>query len=282
MDESLVGLASLLGTIRNLYPQARVTSGYRGPDNPLTRRNPASFHALGSPSDPRAVDVAPIPGVTFGDYVSSVKKAGVPVAQAFDEASHPFPWTTGPNWHLATGNPQVAAPRKSFDPNKPPRISTLGDLVSIDAQPMAQAPMTLADLQAPQVQPKSNKTVHTLGNIAGILGDALMAYGGMQPQFAPTLTREREQEADRSFDREKLNATLELAREKALAPHPLTQTQQFVNEVMDPNTPPARKALLRAILTRPLIGTITNSDGSQYQTTTYPGDSSDDADWENY
>jgi hypothetical protein len=72
-----------------------------------------------------------------------------------------------------------------------------------------------------------------------------------------------------------------MEREKALMPKAPTQTQQFVNEVMDPNTPPARKALLRAILTRPLIGTMTNSDGSQYQTSTYPGqDGGSEDDWE--
>src|SRR5690349_5175998 len=104
---------SLLGTIQSLYPQARLTSGYRGPNNPLTRRNPKSLHALGSPEDPRAVDIAPIPGVTFDQYKAAVG-AKVPLAQAFDEASHPFPWTTGPNWHLATGAaPQMAAPRKA-------------------------------------------------------------------------------------------------------------------------------------------------------------------------
>lgn len=39
--------------------------------------------------------------------------------------------------------------------------------------------------------------------IAGIIGDAMMAYGGMQPTFGPGLARRREAEAQQEFDREK-------------------------------------------------------------------------------
>src|SRR5438445_388981 len=88
-DLAVPELASLIATIKQLFPQANVTSGYRGPNNPLTIAHPGSMHAQGSPEDPRAVDVAPIPGVNFNDYVSKIKQAGVPIAQAFDEATHP-------------------------------------------------------------------------------------------------------------------------------------------------------------------------------------------------
>ena len=149
------------------------------------------------------------------------------------------------------------------------------------AGPMQPQPQTLADLALPAANVKQPSKLN-LGNILGVLGDALMAYGGLQPQFGPGLRRQQEDQRAQDFDREKFNAQIQLAQEKALAPKPLTQTQQFVNEVMDPNTPPERKALLRAILTRPLVGTITNPDGSQYQTQTYPGDTGNDSDWENF
>ena len=42
--------------------------------------------------------------------------------------------------------------------------------------------------------------------VAGILGDALMAYGGLQPQFASRVAAKEEAEAAQEYDREKFNA----------------------------------------------------------------------------
>jgi hypothetical protein len=85
--------------------------------------------------------------------------------------------------------------------------------------------MTLADLPQGDI-PQKKSSKFNLANIAGILGDALMAYGGMQPQFGPGIARQREQEADRGFDREKLNAQLEMQRQKALEPPQFIQNLQ--------------------------------------------------------
>lgn len=100
-----------------------------------------------------------------------------------------------------------------------------GDLVqpeiaSESMQPQQVRGLTLADLASlPQGDiPRQHNTGQTLGTIAGILGDALMAYGGMAPQFGPNLARQKEAEADRGFDREKLNAMLEAKRQEALTP----------------------------------------------------------------
>ena len=267
MDASLTGLASLLGTIHNLYPQARVTSGYRGPDNPLTRRNPRSMHAMGSPDDPRAIDVAPIPGVSFDQYVSSIKQHGVPVAQAFDEAAHPFPWTTGPNWHIASGDAPVAQPKR-----KPMTLADIAkpDLgaqmpVGLDAQAPAQAPMTLADLSLPQGDiPQKKHSPFTAGNILGVLGDALMAYGGLQPQFGPNLVRQQDKERQLGFDREKLNAELAARREEALAkasePPQFAQNADYFNRM----SPEQKRAVLQyQDATNPI--TVSMPDGPHYQ-----------------
>jgi hypothetical protein len=304
-DVGMAGLASLLATIKGMYPQAQVTSGYRGPNNPLTQRNPASMHAQGSPGDPRAVDVAPIPGMTFDNYVSSVRKAGVPVSQAFDEASHPFPWTTGPNWHIASGAPQVAEPRYPqpyyaskrkpqtlADINLSPRPSfngpNYGEVPGLPTPPIM--PMSLGDLggsiSMPQAQAKKPSLFGKGGlgwKVLGVLGDSYSEAWGRPGNYIPQLQHQQDRKDQQEFLRQQLDARLQMEREKALQPKPLTQTQQLINEVMDPNTPPQRKALIRAVLTRPLIGSISNPDGSQYQTQTYPGqDGGDDSDWESF
>jgi hypothetical protein len=179
------------------------------------------MHAMGSPEDPRAVDVAPIPGVSFDQYQSSIRQAGVPVAQAFDEASHPFPWTTGPNWHIAQG-PQMAAPLR-----KKPTLASIAQPIaqlpsimpmSFNAQPMQPQGASLASLAGglPQGQVKAPSKFN-FGNIAGILGDALMAYGGMKPTFGPELAARQDNEQQQGFEREKFNAELQARREIALA-----------------------------------------------------------------
>lgn len=236
-------LASLLSTIQNLYPQARITSGYRGPNNPLTLRNPASLHAQGSPEDPRAVDVAPIPGVSFNDYVSSVKKAGVPISQAFDEASHPFAWTTGPNWHLAEGSAPM--PQATIIPKKKPQ--TLADLAtpplggaSVDQPTLPDQinpPQTLADLvnSGPPVDTKTGKTKNTIGNVLGILGDALMAYGGLKPEFAPMMQQQAQDDRQAALAQQRLNAEVEAAQAKATEPPAAMQTAIWFSQ-QDPAT----------------------------------------------
>lgn len=217
------GLSSLLATIQKLYPQARVTSGYRGPNNPLTQAHPGSFHAQGNPEDPGAVDVAPIPGVDFNQYVNSIKRAGVPVAQAFDEQKHPFSWTTGPNWHIGQGQA----------PMQPQRKKTLADMIPkpvLDAIPVDTGidnqQLTLGQVANPIANPgtltapkhKGLFPGKDLASILGILGDAMTAYGGGQPQFAPALNQRRRDEQQMGFDREKWAAELEAKRQEALAP----------------------------------------------------------------
>lgn len=85
--------------VRRLFPRARVTSGYRGPNHPLSQANPKSWHARSV----GAVDVAPIPGMTFEQYIAGLRAAGYKVIDERDEAKHPLPWTTGPNWHAVIG-----------------------------------------------------------------------------------------------------------------------------------------------------------------------------------
>ena len=86
--------------IGELFPNARITSGYRGPNDPLSKKNPMSYHA----STKGAVDIAPIPGVTFKEYISSIRKAGYKIIEARDEVKNPSKYATGPHWHVVIGN----------------------------------------------------------------------------------------------------------------------------------------------------------------------------------
>lgn len=210
-----------LDILRQLYPQARVTSTRRDPNSALGRANPHSYHNIG-----QAFDVAPIPGVAFPDYVNSLKSGGVNVVEALDEASHPKAWTTGPNWHVAFGDQSVA-------PRKPRSLADLGDFaqpspVGLGAQPM-QSPRSLADLQMPQMQQHKPGLFGKGGDgwkILGILGDSYLGANGHEGHYIPQLMRQRENEQTMAFDREKLNAQLDMERQKAMEPPQYVQNAQ--------------------------------------------------------
>lgn len=102
--------------IKELFPQARITSGYRGPDHPLTKRNPRSYHTTGA-----AVDTAAIPGMSFDEYVAQIKAAGYTVIEAINEYENPSAHATGGHWHVVIGGEGQAgvapgAPGVAADP----------------------------------------------------------------------------------------------------------------------------------------------------------------------
>jgi soluble lytic murein transglycosylase len=85
--------------IKSLFPNVRVTSGYRGPNHPLTKANPNSWHAKGH----GAVDIAPIQGMSFQDAAKRIEAAGYTILEARDEVNHPTKHATGPHWHFVIG-----------------------------------------------------------------------------------------------------------------------------------------------------------------------------------
>ena len=95
----LVGVANGQEVIGSLFPNARITSGYRGPTHRLSRANPRSYHAQTA----GAVDVAPIPGVTFEQYLEKIRSAGYRIVEARGEARNPSEYATGPHWHVVIG-----------------------------------------------------------------------------------------------------------------------------------------------------------------------------------
>lgn len=82
-----------------MLPNARVTSGYRASNNPLSVANPNSWHTKSH----GAVDIAPIPGMTFEQAKQRLIGAGYGMIEAIDEVKHPSRNATGPHWHFVLG-----------------------------------------------------------------------------------------------------------------------------------------------------------------------------------
>lgn len=86
--------------MRSVFPNARITSGYRGPDHPLSKANPRSFHTRTR----AAVDIAPMPGMTFEQAKARLEAAGYYVhPDSRDEVNNPSGHATGPHWHFVIG-----------------------------------------------------------------------------------------------------------------------------------------------------------------------------------
>jgi hypothetical protein len=81
----------------DILPGAVVTSGYRGPNHPLSKANPNSWHARSH----GAVDIKPIPGMTFEQARRQIEAQGYTIIEAKNEvgagrSAH----ATGDHWHF--------------------------------------------------------------------------------------------------------------------------------------------------------------------------------------
>lgn len=88
------------GIARQIFPNARITSGYRGPDHALSKKNPRSYHARTR----AAVDMAAVPGMTFEQAKQQLEGAGYGLIEAIDEYKNPSSNATGGHWHFVIGN----------------------------------------------------------------------------------------------------------------------------------------------------------------------------------
>jgi hypothetical protein len=93
--------------IKALFPGVNITSTYRPADHPLSKANPKSWHTKSH----AAVDVKPIAGMTFDQYVKQVEGAGYTVLEAINEvgpgrSKH----ATGDHWHIVLGQGGGGAP----------------------------------------------------------------------------------------------------------------------------------------------------------------------------
>lgn len=98
-----------------LFPGVKVNQTKRDPNSDLGRANPTSWHNRTA----AAVDVRPIKGMTFEQYVQKYRNAGYEIIEAQDEVKKPSRHATGPHWHVVLGQqrgPQVYAQRFKADP----------------------------------------------------------------------------------------------------------------------------------------------------------------------
>lgn len=83
--------------VESLFPGAEVTDDLRDPNSELGRKNPGSYH---NKTD-GAVDVRPIPGMTFGQFKRELMSAGYEIVEAIDETGKGRSrHATGPHWHV--------------------------------------------------------------------------------------------------------------------------------------------------------------------------------------
>lgn len=82
--------------VEALFPGVEVTEDLRDPNSKLGQENPNSYHV----STDGAVDVRPIPGMTFEEFVQRIRDEGYDIVEAIDEVKHPSRFATGPHWHV--------------------------------------------------------------------------------------------------------------------------------------------------------------------------------------
>jgi len=99
---------TLKASLKDIVPSAVMTSGARAAEHPLSIKNPGSYHSVANGG--RAIDVAPIKGMTFNEYVERWRKAGYDVVEAIEEVGDKrSPHATGDHWHIALGNTRKVA-----------------------------------------------------------------------------------------------------------------------------------------------------------------------------
>lgn len=86
--------------VKQVFPNARITDWRRPANSSLGRANPDSFHVLTG----AAVDMEPIPGMTFQQAIERFARAGYTVHRdSRDEVNNPSGHATGPHWHFVLG-----------------------------------------------------------------------------------------------------------------------------------------------------------------------------------
>jgi hypothetical protein len=85
--------------IEDIFPGVHVTDNIRDPNSALGRANPDSWHNRSG----GAVDVRPIPGMTFDQFVGRIRQSGYSITEQRDEVKNPSGHATGPHWHVVIG-----------------------------------------------------------------------------------------------------------------------------------------------------------------------------------
>lgn len=93
-------LGDARSAVKEVFPNARITDWKRPAGSALGRANPESFHVKTG----AAVDMEPIPGMTFEQAREMFARAGYKVHRdSRDEVNNPSSHATGPHWHFVLG-----------------------------------------------------------------------------------------------------------------------------------------------------------------------------------
>lgn len=85
---------------RGLFPGIEITQQRRDPNSALGKANPKSWHNHSA----AAIDVRPIKGMTFAEYVKRYADAGYTILEAKNEVgAGRSKWATGDHWHVVLG-----------------------------------------------------------------------------------------------------------------------------------------------------------------------------------
>jgi hypothetical protein len=96
--------------VGRLFGEQYITQNKRDPNSALGRKNPNSWHNHTA----GAVDIRPIPGMTFEQAKRKIEKAGYPLIHWKDEVNKPSSHATGPHWHFVLGQ-RGGIPRHSIN-----------------------------------------------------------------------------------------------------------------------------------------------------------------------
>lgn len=108
-------------------------------------------------------------------------------------------------------------------------------------------------------------------NIGGLLGDVLLQQSGHQAAFAPAMRQRQQMEfEEQQRQRARMEGREDEIWKRDNLPSAPTQTDRYLAELEDPNTPPQRKAMLRQILLRPIGVQVEGPGGSQKTEFYYP------------
>lgn len=116
---------------KELFPEATITSGYRGPSHPLSKKNPTSYHA----TTEKAVDMLPVKGMTFAEAKQRFRNAGYNVLpdSRNEVGKGRSRYATGDHWHFviepANGHiaPDGIPGNQSVRPMAPEEIARIMD-----------------------------------------------------------------------------------------------------------------------------------------------------------
>ena len=101
---------------KGLFPGIEITQQRRDPNSALGKANPKSWHNRTG----AAIDVVPIKGMTFAQYVKRFADAGYTILEAKNEVGPGrSKWATGDHWHVVLGGgpsgPAKVTSKAQFD-----------------------------------------------------------------------------------------------------------------------------------------------------------------------